>query len=121
MVPIFSLAGVPPLSGFISKLAVITAALDGRHYWVTGIALTVSLLTVLSMARLWDAAFWKPATTAAPVAPLRRAIVAPVGILVGLTLGLTVIAGPAYDLSKRAAAQVLNADEYIRVVLGARG
>ena len=52
--PLFSLAGVPPLSGFIGKLAVITAALDGDHYWVAGIALTVSLLTVLSMARLWD-------------------------------------------------------------------
>ena len=60
MVPVFSLAGVPPLSGFIGKLAVITAALDGDHYWVAGIALIVSLLTLLSMGRLWEAAFWKP-------------------------------------------------------------
>jgi multicomponent Na+:H+ antiporter subunit D len=118
MVPVFSLAGVPPLSGFIGKLAVITAALDGDHYWVAGIALTVSLLTVLSMARLWDAAFWKPVTTGASVAPLRGAIIAPVGVLVGLTLGLTVIAGPAFELSKRAAVQLLNADEYVRAVLG---
>src|SRR4029450_5579419 len=44
MVPVFSLAGVPPLSGFIGKLAVITAALNGNHYWVAGIALTVSVL-----------------------------------------------------------------------------
>src|SRR6185295_13038160 len=41
MVPIFSLAGVPPLSGFIGKLAVITAALSGQHYWVAAIALSV--------------------------------------------------------------------------------
>jgi multicomponent Na+:H+ antiporter subunit D len=80
--------------------------------------LTVSLLTALSMARLWDGAFWKPVATAGSVAPLRGVIVAPVGALVGLTLGLTVMAGPAFDLSKRAAAQLLNADEYVRAVLG---
>ena len=71
---VFSLAGVPPLSGFIGKLAVVTAALDGDHYWVAGIALAVSLLTVLSMARLWEEAFWKPAPADAPVAPLGAAI-----------------------------------------------
>jgi multicomponent Na+:H+ antiporter subunit D len=121
LVPVFSLAGVPPLSGFIAKLAVITAALDGHHYWVAGIALTVSLLTVLSMARLWEEAFWKPATAVPSVAPLGAAIVAPVGVLVGLTLVLTVIAGPAFDLSKQAAEQLLNADGYVRAVLGGRG
>jgi multicomponent Na+:H+ antiporter subunit D len=121
MVPVFSLAGVPPLSGFIGKLAVITSVLQSGHYWVAGIALTVSLLTVLSMARLWDGAFWKPVTATAPVAPLGAAIVAPVAVLVCLTLGLTVVAGPAFDLSKRAAAQLLNADEYVRAVLGGGG
>jgi multicomponent Na+:H+ antiporter subunit D len=118
MVPVFSLAGVPPLSGFIGKLAVVTAALNGRHYWVAGIALIVSLLTILSMARLWDAAFWKPAPASPPVAPLGKGIVAPVAGLVVLTLGLTVGAGPAFDLSKRAAEQLLNSGEYVRAVLG---
>ena len=36
MVPLFSLAGVPPLSGFIAKLAIVEAALDGGHYWLAG-------------------------------------------------------------------------------------
>ena len=121
MVPLFSLAGVPPLSGFIGKLAVITAALERDHYGVAGIALTVSLLTVLSMARLWAAAFWKPLTTTAAVAPLGRAIVAPVGVLVAFTLGLTVVAGPAFNLATRAAEQLLAADQYVRAVLGGGG
>jgi multicomponent Na+:H+ antiporter subunit D len=117
MVPVFSLAGVPPLSGFIGKLAVITSVLERDHYWVAGIALTVSLLTLLSMARLWDGAFWKP-VSAAPVPPLSPAIVAPVAVLVGLTLALTVFAGPAFDLSKQAAAQLLDRQQYVRAVLG---
>ena len=118
MVPVFSLAGVPPLSGFIGKLAVVTAALAGDHYWVAGIALIVSLLTVLSMARLWEAAFWKPAPAVPRMMPLDSAIVAPVAVLVGLTLGLSVVAGPVFDLSKRAAEQLLNSSEYVRAVLG---
>ena len=74
MIPLFSLAGVPPLSGFIAKLAVIRGVLAGDHYWVAGIALAVSLLTVLSMARLWEGAFWKPAPVDAPAAPLSAAM-----------------------------------------------
>ena len=121
MVPVFSLAGVPPLSGFIGKLAVVTAALDGDHYWVAGIALIASLLTVLSMARLWDSAFWQPGPAASRLTPLGGRLVAPVAVLVGLTLGLTVVAGPAFDLSKHAAEQLLNSNEYIRAVLGGGG
>jgi multicomponent Na+:H+ antiporter subunit D len=117
MVPVFSLAGVPPLSGFIGKLAVVTAALAGDHYWVAGIALIVSLLTVLSMARLWEAAFWKPAPTGPRMMPLGSAIVAPVAVLVALTLALSVVAGPVFELSKRAAEQLLNSTEYVGAVL----
>ena len=61
MIPLFSLAGVPPLSGFIAKLAVVGPMIDRQQYVLAAIALAVSLLTVLSMARVWEEAFWKPA------------------------------------------------------------
>ena len=86
MIPLFSLAGVPPLSGFIAKLAVISGALAGDHYWVAAIALAVSLLTVLSMARLWEGAFWKPAPTMLPPRPFGAAMLVPIAVLVCLTL-----------------------------------
>jgi hypothetical protein len=38
-----------------------------------------------------------------------------------LTLGLTFIAGPVFDLSKRAAEQLLNPDDYVRAVMGGGG
>ena len=119
MIPLFSLAGVPPLSGFIAKLAVIRGLLAGDHYWVAGVALGVSLLTVLSMARLWEAAFWKPAPVDVPAAPLGSAMVMPVAALACLTLGLTVAAGPVFDLSLRAAEQLLDPTGYVNAVLGA--
>jgi multicomponent Na+:H+ antiporter subunit D len=117
MIPVFSLAGVPPLSGFVAKLAVIRGVLAGDHYWVAGIALAVSLLTVLSMARLWEGAFWKEAPTDEPVARLDGAMVVPIAILVCLTLALSVAAGPVFDLSVQAAEQLLNPAGYVEAVL----
>ena len=53
MVPIFSLAGVPPLSGFLGKLAILEGTFAAGAYWVGGIVLVVGLLTLLSMGRTW--------------------------------------------------------------------
>jgi multicomponent Na+:H+ antiporter subunit D len=121
MVPLFSLAGVPPLSGFVAKLAVIRGVLEAGYYWVAAVGLTVSLLTILSMARLWDAAFWKESPSAAPVARLNATMLAPIVVLVSLILGLTIAAGPVFDLSIRAAEQLLDRDAYIGAVLAAGG
>jgi multicomponent Na+:H+ antiporter subunit D len=118
MVPIFSLAGIPPLSGFIAKLAVLGAVLDRAHYVVAAVALAASLMTVWSMARLWEGAFWKPAPTHPAQARLGTAIVAPIAFLVAFILAMTAAAGPVYKLSMRAAAQLLDGPGYVRAVLG---
>ena len=59
MVPIFSLAGVPPLSGFLGKLAILEGMFGAGAYWVGAMVLVVGLLTLLSMGRTWADAFWK--------------------------------------------------------------
>jgi multicomponent Na+:H+ antiporter subunit D len=118
MVPIFSLAGVPPLSGFIAKLAILEAAFAADSYLLAAIALAVSLLTLLSMGRLWDAAFWKPASNDAAGLPVGRALVAPIAFLSALTLGMSVAAEPLMQMAGRAAAQLLHPDDYISAVLG---
>jgi multicomponent Na+:H+ antiporter subunit D len=118
MVPLFSLAGIPPLSGFIAKLAVVGGLLGADHYFVAAVALVVSLMTVWSMARLWVDAFWKPAPALPHQARLGKAILAPIAFLVALTLALTAAAGPVYALSIRAAEQLLDARGYVRAVLG---
>ena len=120
MIPLFSLAGVPPLSGFIAKLAIVEAALEVGRYWLAGLALAVSLLTVLSMARLWDEAFWKPAPPDATDAPLGPTMLAPIAVLAMLTLALTLAAEPVFNVSRRAAEQLLQPDAYTRAVLGGR-
>jgi multicomponent Na+:H+ antiporter subunit D len=118
MIPVFSLAGVPPLSGFIGKLAIVQGTFAAQHYWMGGVVLFVSLLTLLSMSRLWDQGFWKPAAPgadrAAPAAPM----VAPIAMLSLLTLGVTLGAQPLFELAMRAAGQLLDPSDYIRAVLG---
>src|SRR4051812_33237739 len=96
LIPLFSLAGIPPLSGFVAKLAVVAPMIAGGHYLLAAVALCVSLLTVLSVAQLWAEGFWKPApavpSSLAAQPRLGIAILAPIAFLVSLTIGLTVLA-----------------------------
>jgi multicomponent Na+:H+ antiporter subunit D len=118
MIPIFSLAGVPPLSGFVGKLAIVQAALAAESYWLVAVALAVSLATLLSMGRFWEESFWKPEPPNAANPPLGAGLVTPLIWLAALTLGLTVLADPVFRLSHRAAVQLLDAGEYMTAVLG---
>jgi multicomponent Na+:H+ antiporter subunit D len=61
-VPAMNLAGIPPFSGFLAKLALLqAAAADGRAAALTvlGAALLTSLLTLYAMAKVWSRAFWR--------------------------------------------------------------
>jgi len=122
LVPLFSLAGIPPLSGFIAKVAVVAPMIGSGHYGLAAIALSVSLLTVLSMARLWEESFWKPAgtsTSSSAFQPrLAITILAPIAFLVSLTIGLTLLAGPVSSVTAHAAEQLLDRNAYIRAVFG---
>jgi multicomponent Na+:H+ antiporter subunit D len=118
MIPLFSLAGVPPLSGFLGKLAIVDGAFAAGAHWVGGIVLGVGLLTLFSMACAWADAFWKPADDrtdlGTPGAPLLAAIAA----LSVVTVAMTVGAEPLFDLASRGARQLLEREEYISAVLG---
>jgi multicomponent Na+:H+ antiporter subunit D len=122
LIPLFSLAGVPPLSGFIAKVAVVAPMLGGGQYLLAAVALSVSLLTVLSVARLWEEGFWKPApvvsSASVPQPRLGATIVAPIVFLVSLTIALAAFAGPVSKLTMRAAEQMLDRNTYVRAVLG---
>jgi multicomponent Na+:H+ antiporter subunit D len=117
MIPVFSLAGVPPLSGFVGKLALIRASLEAGAWWTGGVILAVGVLTIISMARLWDEAFWKPASQPDKTS-MSRVMLLPIAGLALVTLALTVAAGPFFELSLRASAQLLDPQLYVHAVLG---
>jgi multicomponent Na+:H+ antiporter subunit D len=120
MIPLFSLAGVPPLSGFVGKLALIQATFAAGAWWTAGVILAVGVLTIVSMARLWDEAFWKPASEPNRTA-MSRVMLLPIAGLAAVTLAISAGAGPMFELSVRASEQLLNPQMYVQAVLGGGG
>jgi multicomponent Na+:H+ antiporter subunit D len=118
-----SLAGIPPLSGFVGKLALVDAALDAKSYAIVAVSLAVSLLTLFSMVKIWSNAFWGSLPDAdegkaLTDEPRRWSMFGSTAALVALSLVIAVAAGPLYDLSERAARDLIDPVEYVEKVLG---
>ena len=121
-----SLAGIPPLSGFVSKFALVDAGVSAGQYAVVGISLVVSLLTLFSMIRIWSAVFWSRAEQAPDRGgvrggPRRRgplAMTVPTVALVVCSLAVAAAAGPIYAFSHRTADDLLDPASYIAAVTG---
>jgi multicomponent Na+:H+ antiporter subunit D len=120
LLPALSLAGLPPLSGFFGKLTLIQAGLSARSPLIVGLALGVSLLTLFSMVKIWNEAFWKPGPADAAQAPGRAkpGLLLPTAILSALTLLIGLGAGPVMSLAQRAGTQLADPGIYILTVLG---
>jgi multicomponent Na+:H+ antiporter subunit D len=121
LVAAFSLAGLPPLSGFWAKLLLIRAGLEVGQYLVVAVALGVSLLTLYSMVKVWSEAFWKPPLPgqAASVRTRydRRTLFAPAAVLVTLIVLIGLLAEPLYQLSAHAAHNLVQPAAYVEAVL----
>jgi multicomponent Na+:H+ antiporter subunit D len=118
MIPLFSLAGVPPLSGFLGKLAILEGTFVAGAYWIGALVLFVGLLTLLSMARTWAESFWRPAVDVQDMMKPGTAFLLTIGGLSLLTIAMTIGAEPLFELTTRCAEQLLNRNEYMQAVLG---
>lgn len=117
----FSLAGVPPLSGFWGKLLIVIAAFGKGEFVLAGAALAAGLLTLLSMLKIWDGAFWKENPRAAfhPQPRLTRRLVAVAAVMTLISLGIGLGAEPVYRLSRVAAETAADRAGYIHDVRSA--
>ncbi len=126
LIPALSMAGVPPLSGFVAKLGLVQSGFAVQQWWVVAISLAVSLLTLFSMSKIWAGSFWgEPDETPerAPVMALGRLggpplMIASTATLVVAGLAIAALAGPLYGLCERAAADLLEPSSYVKAVLG---
>jgi len=119
LVPALSLAGLPPLSGFFSKLILVRAGLENEQYLIVAVSLVVSLLTLFSMIKIWNEVFWKPLPNPQSEGrSLNRMMLMPIGLLALLSIGLGLGAESVYALTWRAAEQLLNPTVYMAAVLG---
>jgi multicomponent Na+:H+ antiporter subunit D len=131
--PALSLAGIPPFSGFVAKFALIDAGIAGSSTLIVVVALTVSVLTLLSMVKIWMGVFWGPDDSAedppaidgmAAVSPHADAsprawsmMSAATALAVAVSIAVTVFVGPVWNMSERAATELLDRQPYIVEVL----
>ena len=125
-IPAFSLGGIPPLSGFWAKFAVVQSGLEVGQWVAVGAALFVGILTLFSMTKIWGEAFWKkqPESTGDFVPedrPVPVFMVAPVVLLAAATLFIGLYGNGLFAFSERAAEQLFDNREYISTVLPQEG
>ena len=124
IIPAFSLAGFPPLSGFWAKYVLVKAALDIGSWVIAGVALVVGLLTIYSMTKIWAEAFWKAHPDGIDPTPdrinagQRRALVLPIAFLATLTIIIGFFPQPFIGFAETSAAQLLDPTAYVTTVLG---
>lgn len=128
LIPALSLAGIPPLSGFWAKFVVIKAGLEIDQMFIVGVALFVGLLTLFSMTKIWNEAFWKDdphgsenilVDSFSNVSISNKALMlSPIIILALITIIIGFNAEPFFNIANNTAAQLLNPNEYISKVLG---
>lgn len=109
-----SLAGIPPLSGFWAKVAIIDAGLRAEAYLLTAVAVITGLLTLMSMMKIWMAVFWRPARVE-QTAKGRGSLIlfGPSAVLALLTLAIGLQPHLLSEISDTAAGQLLEQARFL--------
>ncbi|WP_339805714.1 monovalent cation/H+ antiporter subunit D [uncultured Marinobacter sp.] len=113
-----SLAGLPPFSGFVSKLWILQAtsgAEDG--FWLWAVLLSAALLTITAMSRAGSSWFWKPGELTVAAKPLDRKCFALVWLMTGVSVVLSVMAEPVSQYLLLTAEQLHAPEHYLQAVL----
>lgn len=132
LIPALSLAGLPPLSGFFAKLSLLQAGAAVNQFWLVGVALFVSLLTLYSMTKIWTLGFWKPHpaeeeeseaeghAVAIPVTGMRQwaGWYLPMILLALVTLSIGFGAGSFFPVALQAGQELFDPSLYIEAVFG---
>lgn len=146
LIPALNLGGIPPLSGFIGKVALFFAGvLDADWLTITLVAIgaLTSLLTLYVMGRTWNQVFWRSPVEAPERLPeteqlikqikaikgaraigaeeparqkLPGAMARPAILMLTVSIALTVFAGPLWKTAENAAANLIDPRVYVSSV-----
>jgi multicomponent K+:H+ antiporter subunit D len=123
--------GMPPLSGFIGKLGLLSALLNplglgsagdepvsNAAWGLLALLILSGLASLVAFSRLGIQRFWTPQERPSPV--LRRLECVPIFALLGLSILLTFKAEPLLRYTQAAADTLNNPQQYVMAVLGTR-
>ncbi len=119
------ISGLPPLSGFIAKFAMIDGLLNldtsnTLTDWVLiGLIITSGLATLIATSRAGIDLIWGPSDMHQPALRVSEAL--PVGLLLTVSLGLMIFAGPVMSYMERTSQSLADRQGYVEAVLGAPG
>ncbi len=146
LIPALNLGGIPPLSGFIGKVALFFAGvLDADWLTITLVAIgaLTSLLTLYVIGRTWNQVFWRSPVEAPERLPeterlikqikavkgaraigaeeparqkLPGAMARPAVLMLAVSIALTVFAGPLWRTAENAAVNLIDPRIYVSAV-----
>jgi multicomponent Na+:H+ antiporter subunit D len=124
----FSLVGIPPLSGFWPKIYLLQSTFSGQDYWLLGVILFGSFITLFVIAKIWAEAFWKlkPASMPdLPPQPLEEwstrqkwMLISPIALLAVVSLFIGFGAEQIIQISTVISQQLADTSTYVESVLG---
>jgi len=123
---LFSLVGIPPLSGFWPKIYLFEAAFTEKNYVFLASLVFASFITLFVIAKLWSEVFWKDRSAAdtfedsfKPLSGLKKALlVLPIGLLAATSLFIGFNAEFIIQVSDRISNEMLDTTPYVKAVLG---
>jgi multicomponent Na+:H+ antiporter subunit D len=117
LISALSLAGMPPFTGFLAKIALFRVGLAGGSFWIVAVAVVTSFFTLLSMLKIWSYAYWGEPRREAAV-PGWHGMAAASAVLVVATIGLGLWAQPFLRLCNDLAHDLVHPTAYVEAVLG---
>lgn len=120
LVAAISVAGLPPLSGFLAKTALLASVPAAQTGWVWSVVLLSSLMVIVGLSRAGVRLFWRVpgAAEEAELPPVRKAPSRPLEtaaavLLICYGLAMTVAAAPMLRYTEAAARQLLDPAGYV--------
>ncbi|GGA84185.1 monovalent cation/H+ antiporter subunit D [Arenimonas soli] len=117
-----SVAGLPPLSGFVGKFSLLAAVPDAQAGWIWPVILGTSLMVLVALASAASQLFWREGGEPAPPGAIPRLRVQEVGatlVLLAMGVLLSLFGGPVLRYTQDAGAQLVAPAAYIDAVRGA--
>ena len=121
LVCLLVLAGLPPFSGFVGKLAMLMALLQERAaaaWLLFGLLIVSGLCAAVGLLRAFIAHLWAPQGRPAPL--VRVVEMTPVLLLLAACTALAVAGEPVLRYTRAAAAQLHAPEHYVQSIMNAR-